>query len=65
MSTRLNKNLDEDETISLLEGYDISKLDINRIYRYIIYLTTPNEEDVKLKDIYSNTIINEYQYIEE
>tara|TARA_Y100000816_G_C26095430_1_gene579596 strand:- start:246 stop:1595 length:1350 start_codon:yes stop_codon:yes gene_type:complete len=60
-----NKNLDEDETISLFEGYDISKLDINRIYRYIIYLTTPNEEDVKLKDIYSNTIINEYQYIEE
>tara|TARA_B100001093_G_scaffold144658_1_gene137298 strand:+ start:2026 stop:3375 length:1350 start_codon:yes stop_codon:yes gene_type:complete len=60
-----NKNLHEDETISLFEGYDISKLDINRIYRYIIYLTTPNEEDVKLKDIYSNTIINEYQYIEE
>ena len=31
----MKNNTDDNEIVNLLENYDISKLDINRIYRYI------------------------------
>jgi hypothetical protein len=31
----LKNNIEDDEIINLLENYEINKLDINRIYRYI------------------------------
>ena len=60
-----NKNIEEDETISLFEGYEISKLDINRIYRYINHLTILDQDTIKFKDDYDNIIISPCQYIEE
>ena len=60
-----NKDIEEEELYSLFEGYDISKLDINRIYRYITHITAMDENCKNVEDIYSNVIINDNQYIEE
>ena len=60
-----NKNMEEEETLSLFEGYEISKLDINRIYRYINHLTILDQDTIKFKDDYDNIIISPCQYIEE
>ena len=60
-----NINIEEEEIISMFEGYEISKLDINRIYRYINHLTILEEDTTKFKDDYDNIIINQCQYIEE
>jgi tetraacyldisaccharide-1-P 4'-kinase len=62
-NTLKNKNIEEEETVCLFEGYEISKLDINRIYRYIDHLTVLEDDTVKFKDEYENIIINENQYI--
>lgn len=40
----IRNQYDEDAIYSLLENYEISKLDINRIYRYLDKYTKPEEE---------------------
>jgi DNA polymerase III delta prime subunit len=41
----LKNNYEENEIYELLENFDIGKLDINRIYRYLSKYTTRNTED--------------------
>jgi len=50
--------IDDDKQYDMFENYDISKLDISRIYRYLDYLTLSDEET----DNY-NSIINLNQEI--
>ncbi len=50
--------IDDDKQYDMFENYDISKLDISRIYRYLDYLTLSDEE----MDNY-NSIINLNQEI--
>ena len=52
--------IDDDNQYDMFENYDISKLDISRIYRYLDYLTLSDEET----DNY-NSIINLNQEIKE
>jgi hypothetical protein len=48
----LKKNNTEEECCNLLQTYDITKLDINRIIRYI---ERYNQNDIKLsKNIYND-----------
>lgn len=42
----LKNKYDDNEIVSLLENYEITKLDINRIYRYLEKYTKENVEDV-------------------
>jgi hypothetical protein len=42
----LKNKHDDNEIISLFENYEITKLDINRIYRYIEKFTKIDAEDV-------------------
>ena len=53
-------DIDDDKLYDMFENYDISKLDISRIYRYLDYLTLSDEET----DNY-NSIINLNQEIKE
>ena len=53
-----NSDIDDDNLYDLFENYDISKLDISRIYRYLDYLTLSDEE---LYDY--NSIVNVNQEI--
>jgi len=48
--------MDDDKQYDMFENYDISKLDISRIYRYLDYLTLSDEE-------MDNSIINLNQEI--
>jgi len=48
---KLKSNTNEDEIINLLENYEISKLDINRIYRYIEKYIKENASGTSDKDI--------------
>jgi len=46
----LKNNYDDNQILSLFENYEINKLDINRIYRYIEKYTKENiveDEEVK------------------
>ena len=57
------ENYQEDDLYSLFELYDIGKLDINRIYRYIDKYTKEtndisNEEEI-IEDINLNTVLIE------
>jgi hypothetical protein len=47
----LKNNNDDNEIISLLENYEINKLDINRIYRYIEKYIKENAAGTTEKDI--------------
>jgi hypothetical protein len=51
----LKHKYSDNEIVSLFENYDISKLDINRIYRYLDKYTKENtsdtEEELMLEDI--------------
>ena len=42
----LRENYSEEEIFSNLENYEISKLDINRMYRYIDKHSLLNSEDI-------------------
>ena len=55
-----NSDIDDDNLYDLFENYDISKLDISRIYRYLDYLTLSNEETYDY-----NSIVNINQEIVE
>jgi len=45
----LKNKYDDNEIVNLLENYEITKLDINRIYRYLEKYTKENVEDVDEK----------------
>jgi dephospho-CoA kinase len=47
----LKNNYDDTQILALFENYDISKLDINRIYRYIEKYTKENAPDTEDKDV--------------
>jgi hypothetical protein len=47
----IKNNNDDNEIINLLENYEISKLDINRIYRYIEKYIKENATGTSEKDI--------------
>jgi len=42
----LKNKHDDNEIVSLLENYEITKLDINRIYRYLEKYTNENSGDI-------------------
>jgi len=61
---KLKNERDEAEIISILENYEISKLDINRIYRYIDkYLkenaTGTNDKEIDIEDDYDDENVEE------
>ena len=43
----LKNKYNDNEIVLLFENYDISKLDINRIYRYLEKYTKENADDVE------------------
>jgi DNA polymerase III delta prime subunit len=45
----LKNKYDDNEIVNLLENYEITKLDINRIYRYLEKYTKENVEDIDEK----------------
>ena len=47
----LNNNYENTEIVNLLDNYEISKLDINRIYRYIEKYTKENAAGTIDKDV--------------
>ena len=47
----LKNNYDDTQILALFENYDISKLDINRIYRYIEKYTKENAPDTEDKEV--------------
>jgi len=58
----LKRKYEDHEMLSLFENYDISKLDINRIYRYLEKYTKEDAESI------SDNEIEEYEeeiFIEE
>jgi hypothetical protein len=42
----LKNKYDDNEIVSLLENYEITKLDINRIYRYLEKYTNEHSGDI-------------------
>jgi hypothetical protein len=47
----IKNNNDDNEIVNLLENYEISKLDINRIYRYIEKYIKENATGTSEKEI--------------
>ncbi len=47
----LREKYDEQTILNLFENYDISKLDINRMYRYLDKYITENSQSINEKDI--------------
>ena len=47
----LKNKFDDSQILALFENYDISKLDINRIYRYIEKYTKENAPDTEDKEV--------------
>jgi len=47
----LRENFDDIQVINLFENYEITKLDINRIYRYLEKYITENAKEIAEKDI--------------
>jgi hypothetical protein len=41
----LRNNYNDEEIYGMFESYDIGKLDINRIYRYLDKYTKPDDEN--------------------
>lgn len=49
--TELKTKYDDNQIIDIFENYEISKLDVNRIYRYLEKYTTENAPDIEYKEI--------------
>ena len=47
----MRNNKDENEMLHLLENYEICKLDINRIYKYIEKYIIENAQGISEKDL--------------
>jgi hypothetical protein len=45
----IRSKYDDSEILNLFENYEINKLDINRIYRYLEKFTNENAEDIEEK----------------
>jgi len=56
--SEIQNKFDDNKLIGLFENYEISKLDINRIYRYLEKYTKENASDIEYKEI------EEYEDIE-
>ena len=57
----IKSKYDDNEIVSLFENYDISKLDINRIYRYLDKYIKENAVDSEEKEIEMDEYENEYE----
>ena len=57
----INTKFDDAKILALFENYEISKLDINRIYRYLEKYTKENAADIEYKEIEE---IEEYEDLE-
>jgi DNA polymerase III delta prime subunit len=49
--TEIKDKYDDTQLINLFENYDVTKLDINRMYRYLEKYTTENAKEIVDKDI--------------
>ena len=49
--SEIQNKFDDNKLIGLFENYEISKLDINRIYRYLEKYTKENAADIEYKEI--------------
>ncbi len=49
--TELKTKYDDNQIIDIFENYEITKLDVNRIYRYLEKYTTENAPDIEYKEI--------------
>jgi uncharacterized membrane protein YfbV (UPF0208 family) len=60
----LREKYDDTHIISLFENYEITKLDINRIYRYLEKYITENAVDMEEKEIDNDADLN-FEYVNE
>jgi uncharacterized membrane protein YfbV (UPF0208 family) len=60
----LREKYDDTHIISLFENYEITKLDINRIYRYLEKYITENAADMEEKEIDNDADLN-FEYVNE
>ena len=58
----IKNKYDDNELLGLFENYEISKLDINRIYRYIEKYTKENAADIQEKEVYEIENIDEEEF---
>jgi uncharacterized protein with von Willebrand factor type A (vWA) domain len=56
----IRSKYDDAEILNLFENYEINKLDINRIYRYLEKFTNENAEDIEEKVIVEDTFSEEF-----
>lgn len=56
----IRSKYDDTEILSLFENYEINKLDINRIYRYLDKFTNENAEDIEEKVIAEDAFSEEF-----
>jgi DNA polymerase III delta prime subunit len=57
----IRSKYDDVEILSLFENYEINKLDINRIYRYLEKFTNENAEDIEEKIVAEDAFSEEFE----
>jgi SpoVK/Ycf46/Vps4 family AAA+-type ATPase len=57
----IRSKYDDAEILNLFENYEINKLDINRIYRYLEKFTNENAEDIEEKIIAEDTFSEDFE----
>ena len=57
----IRSKYDDAEILNLFENYEINKLDINRIYRYLEKFTNENAEDIEEKVIVEDTFSEDFE----
>ena len=57
----IRSKYDDAEILNLFENYEINKLDINRIYRYLEKFTNENAEDIEEKVIAEETFSEDFE----
>ena len=57
----IRSKYDDAEILNLFENYEINKLDINRIYRYLEKFTNENAEDIEEKIIAEDAFSEEFE----
>jgi uncharacterized protein with von Willebrand factor type A (vWA) domain len=57
----IRSKYDDAEILNLFENYEINKLDINRIYRYLEKFTNENAEDIEEKVVAEDAFSEEFE----
>ena len=61
----IRSKYDDVQMLNLFENYEINKLDINRIYRYLEKFTNENAEDIEEKVVTEDAYFEEFEMINE